>query len=202
MATAGTTGKPQRRGELTKKRLIAATKGLLGASDYQSVTLDQIANEVGVAKSSIIWHFGDKETLLTEAVFELFEEIDEQITLAKPDLPTLAQRQRFLLSAVARYFVANPQAKGITITLLFDRRVPARIHERIREQWRHHVREILEYLSTDAEPVSQAATAALMAFLHGFYLQWHLQGCPPDLEQNLLAAWDALARELPATDAT
>lgn len=193
MASARPAGKPQRRGEITKRRLIAATRGLLGSADYQSITLDQIAREVGVAKSSIIWHFGDKETLLTEAVFALFEEIDEQINLAKPRLATYAERCRFLLKAVARYFADNPEAKGISITLLFDRRVPARIHERIREQWHQHVTEIREYLSTEMEPASDTQASALMAFMHGFYLQWHLQGCPDDIERRLLSAWDALA---------
>ena len=61
----------QKRGDETKQRLIAATKDLLSEFDYQTVTLDQISEAVGVAKSSILWHFGSKDALLTESVFDL-----------------------------------------------------------------------------------------------------------------------------------
>ncbi len=91
----------QRRGEETKRQLIQATKGLLAEYDYQSLTLDQIASAVGVAKSSILWHFGSKETLLTEAVLDLFEEINEKFGLEKANLATVDERSRYMLEAIA-----------------------------------------------------------------------------------------------------
>lgn len=54
MTSGSAKGKTQRRGEETKCRLIQATKSLLVEYDYQSLTLDQIASAVGVAKSSIL----------------------------------------------------------------------------------------------------------------------------------------------------
>ncbi|MCP4303156.1 MAG: TetR/AcrR family transcriptional regulator, partial [Gammaproteobacteria bacterium] len=45
----------QRRGSETRRRLLQSTKSLLADHDYQSITLDQVADTVGVAKSSILW---------------------------------------------------------------------------------------------------------------------------------------------------
>ena len=186
----------QRRGTETKRRLIEATKGLLAEYDYQTITLDRIASAVGVAKSSILWHFGSKERLLTDAVFDLFEEVDEKITLEKTKLDTLEERIDYLLKSVAEYFAANPKAKGITITLIFNSQIPAAIRERIRKQWQQHSQEIRNFLSSDDIQVSESAAAAILALMHGCYLQWYLCGRKKDIRKQLPGAFIALRREV------
>ncbi|MBT8078019.1 MAG: TetR/AcrR family transcriptional regulator [Gammaproteobacteria bacterium] len=183
----------QRRGVETKRRLVEATKGLLAEFDYQTITLDQISSSVGVAKSSILWHFGSKDALLTEAVFDLFDEIDEKITLEKANLETMRQRIVYLLESVADYFTSNPEAKGIAITLLFNSKAPEEIRLRIRAHWDRHIEQIADFLSSDADPVSRDSAAALMALMHGCYLQWHLQGRKDDLRSRLLDTFEALS---------
>ncbi len=182
----------QRRGELTKSQLIQATKTLLEQHDWESITLDQVAASVGVAKSSILWHFGSKEGLLTEAVFDLFEEIDTKINLVKRDLPTLEERIEYLLTTVGEYFQANPDAKGVVLTLIFSRRVPAEIRERIRAQWIQHVDEIQAFLAGDEGEISRDAAAGIMALMHGAYVQWYLGGQQHDIRRNLLRQFRAL----------
>ena len=186
----------QRRGTETKRRLIEATKGLLAEYDYQTITLDRIASAVGVAKSSILWHFGSKERLLTDAVFDLFEEVDEKITLEKTKLDTLEERIDYLLKSVAEYFAANPKAKGITITLIFNSQIPAAIHERIRKQWQQHMQEIRNFLSSDDIQVSETAATAILALMHGCYLQWYLCSRKKDIRKQLPGAFIALRQEV------
>lgn len=185
-------GSKQRRGEATRAQLIAATKQLLAEHDYDSVTLDQVAASVGVAKSSILWHFGSKEGLLTEAVFDLFEEIDAKISLVKRGLPTLEERIDYLLTTVGEYFEANPDAKGVVLTLIFSRQVPAEIRERIEVQWRQHIDEIQAFLSGDEGVVRHDAAAGIMALMHGTYAQWHLGGRSQDIRDMLLRQFRAL----------
>lgn len=181
--------KTQRRGELTKRHLIDATKKLLTEYNYQSVTLDRISRDVGVAKSSILWHFGSKERLLTEAVFSLFEEIDARINLVKSGLDTLQERIEYLLRTVADYFQANPGAKGIAVTLIFNRSAPEEIPESIRGHWRQHISDIKEFLAGDDDSISEAGAAGILALLHGTYLQWYLEGCPDGLQDRLLSSF-------------
>ena len=196
MTSNAESAKTQRRGVETKRRLVDVTKNLLAKFDYQTITLDQVASAVGVSKSSILWHFGSKEALLTEAVFDLFEEIDEKINLQKPRLGSLDQRLDYLLASVADYLANNPDAKGITISLLFNSRVPNEIHDRIRHHWDRHIEQIKEFLSTDTNPFDETSAAALMALMHGCYLQWHLRGCKGDLEAELKDAVASLRRGL------
>lgn len=196
MTSTASPARTQRRGTETKRRLIEATKGLLAEYDYQTITLDRIASEVGVAKSSILWHFGSKESLLTDAVFHLFEEVDQKITLEKTNLDTLAERIDYLLKSVAEYFAANPKAKGITITLVFNSQVPKAIHARIRKQWQQHNLEIRNFLSSEDIQVSEEAAAAILALMHGSYLQWYLCGQKSDIRKLLPGAFMALRHEI------
>lgn len=184
----------QKRGVETRQRLIDRTKALLAKADYQSITLDQISAAAGVAKSSILWHFGSKESLLTEAVFDLFEEIDTKINLEKDKLPGLNQRVSVLIDTVAAYFTQNPEAKGIAISLIFSSRVADEIHERIREQWRHHIEEVSKFLSNGEVSIDRDTSAAIMALLHGCYLQWYLEGCSDDMHERLTTAFQSLEK--------
>lgn len=179
----------QRRGVETRSQLLQATKALLADHDYQSITLDQVAETVGVAKSSVLWHFGSKEGLLTEAVFELFEEIDQAINLEKHSLQTLDERFMYMLEMVADYFTHHPQAKGIALSLVFNNRTPKSIQERIREQWQEHIDEIVAFLSSDDERIERSDAAAIMAMMHGCYLQWYLEGKPDGLRDRMLKTY-------------
>ncbi|MFT6050888.1 MAG: AcrR family transcriptional regulator [Halioglobus sp.] len=185
--------KKQRRGEQTKRQMIDVTKSLLAKFDYQSITLEQIASKVGVSKSSILWHFGSKEGLLTEAVFDLFAEIDEKLMMATSDLETLPERLEFLLGSVGEYFETNPEAKGIVITLLFNSQIPSEIRDRIREQWRQHIQQIQDFLTVGEDSVSEKHAISVLAFMQGMYLHWHLDGCPPDTKAYLVESFQALA---------
>lgn len=186
------TGKKQRRGEITKRQLVDSTKRLLAEYDYQTVTLDRISREVGVAKSSILWHFGSKERLLTEAVFDVFAEVHDKINLAKRDLPTLHERVEYLLGQVADYLVASRGAKGIAITLVFNSQVPPEIPQSIREHWQVHHDEISSFLAGNDGEFPPAGASGLLALIHGIYIQWYLDGCPDGLRERMLAAFHGM----------
>jgi len=93
--------KRQRQGRDTKRKLLDVTKTLLGEKSFNSVTLDKIADNVGVTKTSILWHFGSKEDLLIAAVFDLFEDLEAAVLIEKSTHPDFGDRFSYLLDAVA-----------------------------------------------------------------------------------------------------
>lgn len=187
-----TATKKHRRGEETKKRLIQSTKLLLNDYDYKNITLDQISKDVNVSKSSIVWHFGSKEGLLVEAVFDLFEEIDNRFSKMGNAPNTLRERILFLLNVVGNYFETNPMAKGIAISLLLNNQVPTEIHERISQQWSAHTQEIIRFLQIDDSDEGLNAARGIISFIHGFYLQWFSQKCQGNMAEQMINAFDAM----------
>src|SRR5262250_1355362 len=65
----------QERGVRTEEAILQATMRLLAVRGIQGMSLDLLAEEVGVAKSSILWHFGSKEELLLRVAERVFEEV-------------------------------------------------------------------------------------------------------------------------------
>ena len=194
MPTSNASTRRQGRGAATRRRLVQATQQLLSKVDFHSITLDQVAAATPVSKSSILWHFGGKEQLLTEAAIGLLNDVDTEIRPRGGKQDTFEERLESLAAAVAGYFEHNPGSRGIAVQLLFNTQVPATIRQRIREQWQQHARGIRDYLSTPQHNVSAELADALVSLMHGCYLHWHLQGRESSLKAEFLDAFAALRR--------
>ncbi len=75
------------RGENSRKKILKTARLLIGKSDSNSVTLDQIADKCRISKSSILWHFGSKEELFIEVIDTVFQNLEESFKKwAKPEI--------------------------------------------------------------------------------------------------------------------
>src|ERR671937_330653 len=96
----------QQRGVRTEEAILQATLRLLAARGVHGTSLDVLAEEVGVAKSSILWHFGSKEELLLRVAERVFDEISRGPAREILALPTLEARSaamwRFYTDTVRR----------------------------------------------------------------------------------------------------
>ncbi|MFC4520930.1 TetR/AcrR family transcriptional regulator [Cupriavidus pinatubonensis] len=183
-ARTGATTK-YRRGLETRQRVIELTKSLIAEHGYGEVTLDRISAHAGVAKSSLLWHFGSKEMLLAEAAVSLFQEIEISLGLGDlQDMP-VSQRVDDLFARVADYFTRHPETKGIVLSLLFSSNTPQTVREHIRESWAGHVRVMVEALGTADRPLSADMGRVLLALFHGCYCHWYANGGQEDISLYL-----------------
>ena len=63
----------------TKAQLIAAAKALCSSGPWESVTVDEVVNEAGVAKGTFYTHFNDLNQLAAAVADELIQSFDELI---------------------------------------------------------------------------------------------------------------------------
>jgi AcrR family transcriptional regulator len=66
---------------LTRRRIVAAAADLFLDQGYGATTLDQVAARAGVAVQTVYFHFGNKATLLKEALDIAAVGDDESVTL-------------------------------------------------------------------------------------------------------------------------
>ncbi len=52
----------------TRTRVLDAAVGLFGTRGYEATSLDQVAEASGVRKQTVLYHYGDKEGLLTAVI--------------------------------------------------------------------------------------------------------------------------------------
>lgn len=89
--------------------ILAAAEQMFAEHGYEGTSMDLIASEAGVSKLTVYSHFGDKETLFTEAIRKYCEQqMPSSIFDPAPNIPV---RERLL--AIARHYfdmVTTPHA--------------------------------------------------------------------------------------------
>lgn len=63
------------RREAARKQIIAAALDVATSSGWDAVTLDAIANRVGVTKGALYSYFENRDVLLRDVIFEVFQNI-------------------------------------------------------------------------------------------------------------------------------
>jgi TetR/AcrR family transcriptional regulator, mexJK operon transcriptional repressor len=97
--TAGP-GRPKDLGK--RASILDAAKRLFIEQGYQGVSMDQIAAAAGVSKLTVYSHFGDKETLFSEAIAAKCQEVlPDELFVRPPDGPLREQ-----LRAIGHAFFA------------------------------------------------------------------------------------------------
>src|SRR4029453_14681676 len=175
----------QERGVRTEEAILQgrvrppATRGIQGTS------LDLLAEEVGVAKSSILWHFGSKEELLLRVAERVLDEVARgpvQKILALPSFDERAEASWQFFSDTLRQ---NPELRRVMLYLIFES-VEGRPELRARlQQLYRSIREMYETGLRGVVPDDgQRERLAIIttAALDGIFLQWLLDPDAIDLE--------------------
>lgn len=175
----------QERGVRTEEAILQATMRLLATRGIQGTSLDLLADEVGVAKSSILWHFGSKEELLLRVAERVLDEVARgpvQKILALPSFEERAEASWHFFSETLRQ---NPELRRVMLYLIFES-VEGRPELRARlQQLYRGIREMYETglrgVVPDAAQRRRLAVLSVAA-LDGIFLQWLLDPEAIDLE--------------------
>jgi len=99
----------------TAQRILAAAQRVLRRDGYKGLTLQRVAEEAGANKSLVIYHFGNKATLMSMLVDSLWHDLDVELFQSVEKLPVLsdlrisalieAQRQLGHLAAQQQMYI-------------------------------------------------------------------------------------------------
>lgn len=128
------TGSGPRRKKARKEEIIAAAAKLFSQKSYHDVTMDQIANYVGVAKGTIYLYFDSKEKLYLGILENTHEEIESILEkeIAKDD-PAPEKLKKTLRLLFQFYF----HHMDVLRILSRDETHLIREHFEFTEHWRH-----------------------------------------------------------------
>ena len=104
---------PNRRSD-TRERILESATILFGTRGFDSVSLDQIAAEVGVAKQSLLYWFASKDDLIQAVLVNMAAELTVVVEAAirsAPDMPL--DRLEAVIHAVFRPAVRRPALLGL-----------------------------------------------------------------------------------------
>ncbi len=187
-----------KRGERTRNHILEVTRRLLAQPGFRGVTLDQIAEETGTAKSSILWHFGTKEHLLLEVLDGIMRELEASYRHIQPkDLP-LEEKLRLLIRDYVRLMERYPESGTVFFGMLFDAELISTIRDRVKEMYREYRALIMHHLRDAGVPATEHLAAAMAALFDGLFIQWYLDPQAVDMEkvlESVVHALEALASQ-------
>jgi len=126
-------GKTQVAKTTRKEEIIRVAANLFSQKSYHDVTMDQIAEKVGVAKGTIYLYFESKENLYLEILEETYEEIESILEkeIAKKD--PAPQKLKKMLMLIFKFYLENLDVLRI---LSRDETHLIREHYEFTEHWR------------------------------------------------------------------
>ncbi len=163
-----------KRGERTRNHILVAARKLLAQPGFRGVTLDQIAEETGTAKSSILWHFGTKEGLLLEVLDNTMRDLERSYRQSYPDNLPLVKKMRLLVNDYVRLMEKYPELGTVFFGMLFDAELINSIRDRVKEVYREYRKMIVHHLSDSGVPATEHLAAAVAALFDGVFIQWYL----------------------------
>ena len=91
--------KPSGQKAQTQERIVGAAMALFASRGYEGTSIAAIAEQAGVSRSAVFWHFGDKEGLFREAFRRMLGPFFSEIAAGLRGVPP---RQR-VLEILAKY---------------------------------------------------------------------------------------------------
>ena len=174
-----------KRGERTRSHILEVTRKLLAQPGFRGVTLDQIAEKTGTAKSSILWHFGTKEHLLLEVLDGIMRELETSYRQSYPkDLP-LGKKMRLLIKDYVRLMERYPELGTVFFGMLFDAELINTIRDSAKKIYREARELIVQNLVESGLPATEHLGAAVAALLDGVFIQWYVDPQAVDMQKAL-----------------
>ncbi|MFI9205739.1 TetR/AcrR family transcriptional regulator [Streptomyces sp. NPDC053048] len=176
----GTT--PQPRKSDTRERIQRTALALFVSRGYEKTSLREIAEELGVTKAALYYHFKTKEDILSALSDQLGRPVDELIAWGEAQPPTLETKRELL----RRYSVALRDAAPI-YRILQENQATLRelsIGEALRERVTAVSR--LIHAGDGALETSVRFSSALLTVHHGAFTLETLKGDPEDKRAALL----------------
>lgn len=142
----------------TRDRLLDAAIELFGSRGFDSTSMRDIANEVGIKAPAVYNHYSSKEELLGEAVTQALSAFNQTIASADSDGSSPWDRLKSVMAAHIMYQINHSRIAQANDRLL-ESGVLNRLEPGVRHRVRGMMREHLDRLTRILEDVHTPAVA-------------------------------------------
>lgn len=171
-----------------RTRLIAAALKLFSVRAYDSVFIDDIADEAEVAHGLVSYYFGSKRNLYVAALEQTFADLEKFITPQPADGDTSAQI-RGIIRRHFEYFHTHPQVLLGLLRASPGDTAEATIRESVHRSAVTTYMQLLDLAPSEAPPFLRSALSGCLGFTDQVIIDWliHEQDVPLDLVVDLCA---------------
>ena len=205
-AAGKTVDKRRVRGEESRKLILKAAVDSIATKGLGKLTLDRVADRVGISRGLVVFHFKSKDNLIEEVLSYLGRQYTggwEAILHgeAKSDIEKLMR----LIDYDIRFACENPKYVSAWHAFWGEAKGNVMYQEQVGQRdigYARDMEHLLEKISGDGEYDKQElslVTQGLVVMMFGIWVQLHLNPGPNDYELNTKAVRLFLGRMFPNT---
>jgi AcrR family transcriptional regulator len=158
---------------------------------YEGSQLSAIAEELGITRSAVLFHFGSKAELLQQTLAPLEASLDEMLAGPFPPPPLPVAQRRKLIAQTADHFIAHRDAVSI-ISRDLSSHAPSRVDERIGSR----IARLATLLAGPApEPLDRVTVRLMLGALTNAVSDQEIAAKEPETRALIIASLVAIVRE-------
>ena len=203
-AASSTTDKRRIRGEESRKAILNAAIDSIAKHGLGKLTLDRVAERVGISRGLVVFHFKSKDRLIEEVLDYLGRDYSSGWTeILKEEADSAMSKLLRLIDYDIRFACENDKYVSVWHAFWGESKGSALYNEKVTERDEGYTKDmegLLENISQeegyDKQELSLIARG-LFAMMFGIWVQVHLNPGPDDYEINIRAARLFLNRMFP-----
>ena len=181
----------KQQGEATRKQILEVTARRFAQHGYHGTSLEAIAKQVGVAKSSVLWHFGSKEALLYEVIQGVMSKWEKEQTAELLAVTDSRERLSKLVDAYKRLSRERPDTLLLFLTVMFEgidsnTELTAKFRE-MYKGYRAAIKLAIDLGIQDGvfrkDIAAEDVASFILAGFDGIFIQWYLDRENFDLDR-------------------
>lgn len=172
-----TSRRPTQKGARTASRILDAATTVLSRDGFGGATVGRIAQEVGIDKRGVLYHFGTRQELLVRVVQIVGERIAANAAAQAGDRAPEGRTSEAIIDALWAGITSEPQPVRAYFALVGGGAESAEVIGALRELKATYVRLIAHQLAGAHAPNAGRSDAeshalVLFALLRGLALEW------------------------------
>jgi AcrR family transcriptional regulator len=181
----------KQQGEATRKQILEVTARRFAQHGYHGTSLEAIAKQVGVAKSSVLWHFGSKEALLYEVIQGVMSKWEKEQTAELLAVTDSRERLYKLVDAYKKLTRERPDTLLLFLTVMFagiDSNTE--LTDKFREMYKGYRAAIKLAIDLGIQDgvfrkdlAADEVASFILAGFDGMFIQWYLDRDHFDLDR-------------------
>lgn len=196
----------------TRQALLDAALIVFSQKGYTAASLEDIAEQAGLTRGAIYWHFHSKAELYNTLALEVDTSIEGMVRRVRSEGGTFLETSRRLMIGLLEYLEEDEHYRAVQELMMFKSEITPELEEgmRMKVAAMHAAEESIAAafrqhglpsgeVRTDLDPV--LAARALLAYVNGISLIWLLDQQAFSLRENAPALVDVYIRGIAARPA-